>query len=423
MMFFLLSSSSLQIPDYLLLGKFLSTYCRMQVLYISNNPDITKDEAMAWFQFYCDEPDLHIHMSLYEAKEFLTENIIGNPQKHLDFIISDWRFEFENPTSLLTWIRESNYTFSSENFQFRSLPFLLIEDTISQSSSISQGFDGVVAEFPSNHTKLRFAVKDVIKTWRYSLANDLDLIGLDPRTQKIYKKHREAFISYYRLKVLSRHFVDTRSKRLDYIWTLWDIKPINDSNYAFFDKMKKTIENPPRYLEKEFHEFFKANPTFIKGEDFIRSQEAMLYEKHLYKNGTRHYDEADFINKPQDYALRFPEIFEIKRQSQRLIHYQKEKFLSKAMKGFEQVKRYKDYMTSDNPLNQNYIKRYLGQIYPSYEYTLLMGSLNEKLEYEDLIGRLKKDFDFEDINLITYEELLDRHIRLCDRLYEFNIFS
>ena len=80
-------------------------------------------------------------------------------------------------------------------------------------------------------------------------------------------------------------------------------------------------------------------------------------------------------------------------------------------------------MTSDDPRNQYYIKYYLGELYSSYEYTLLMGSNEEKQEHEDLIEQLKSDFDFEDINLLTYEELLERHINLCNRLDEFNIFK
>jgi hypothetical protein len=52
-----------------------------------------------------------------------------------------------------------------------------------------------------------------------------------------------------------------------------------------------------------------------------------------------------------------------------------------------------------------------------------MGSRDEKLEHQDLIEKLKCDFDFTDIKLLTYEELLERHIRLCDRLYEFDIFK
>ncbi len=394
----------------------------MKVLYISNNNNITKQEALTWLKDYCEQiEDLTLKFDISSAKQFLTDRIIGN-QKHLDFIITDWNFKGENSKILLNWLKESNETYSGNNFFFRSLPILLIEDTESQSSFVSEGFDGVVKDFPSNFFRLKLEIRKVIRAWRYSLADDLELIGLDPKTQKNYYNHRKDFISYYRLKVLSRNFVDNRSKRLDYIWTSPEIKLLNQSNDEFLNKMNRTILNPPKYLEKEFHDFFKEHPTFIKGEDFIATKKEMLYEKHLYKNGTRKYDEPDFINKPHEYALRTPEIFEIKRQSQKLLRTYKERFTSRTKNSFLQVKRYKEYMTSNNPHNQFYIKHYLGKLYPTYEYTLLMGSNVEKQEHVDLIERLKSDFDFDDINLLTYEELLDRHIRLCNRLDDFQIF-
>ncbi len=255
------------------------------------------------------------------------------------------------------------------------------------------------------------------------MAEDLDLIGLDPKTQIIYPNHRSSFISYYKLKILTRNFVDNKSKRLNYIWTNEKSKELYDSSAKFLDKMNHTLKNPPKYLEKVIHDFFRLNPKFIKGEDFSTSDFEMIYEKHFYKNGTRSYDEPDFVNKPYNYALRSPEIFEIKRQSQKLLTHKTDRFLSKTKKSFEQVMRYKKYFESENPLHQKYIKQHLGDIYSSYEYTLLMGSKNEKEENEYLIDKLQCDFDFQEINLINYEELLEQHIRLCDRLDEFDIFN
>lgn len=332
-------------------------------------------------------------------------------------------FQDSNSKTLLNWIRQSDGIYSANNFLFRSIPIILIEDQNNQSASISEEFDTVIQDFPSNSLQIKYSIKNAIKTWRYSLAADLDLIGLDPKTQKIYTNHRSTFISYYKLKILTRNFVDNKSKLLNYIWTNESSKLLYDSSSKFLDKMNSTLKNPPKYLEKEIHDFFILNPTFIKGEDFSTLNSEMIYEKHFYKNGTRKYDEPDFVNKPYNYALRSPEIFEIKRQSQKILTVRNDRFLSKTKKNFEQVKRYKNYFDTENIIHQNYIKQHLGQIYDSYEYTLLMGSKNEKEDNESLIDKLKKDFDFQDINLITYEELLERHIRICDRLNEFDIFG
>lgn len=392
----------------------------MKILYISNRYQANISEAIGWFKPYCEPDDLRLDTSIEDAKVFLSNEIIGR-QKHLDLIITDWNFISGNARGLIDWLRNSEVNYSSENFQIRALPIILIEDESQQSTVISEGFNAVISAFPDRY-RMDTAIKSTIKDWRYGIAHDLDLIGLDPQTQRIYPGHRSAFLSYYRLKVLSRAFVDNKSKRLNYLWTSSEIGSINDSNQAFYEKMHRTLRYPPKYLEKEFHDFFIDNPTFLKGENYSWTGKDMLYERHFYKNGTRQYDEPDFINKPYAYSLSKPEIFEIKRQSQRLFRHRKDSFLSKAKKSFEQVKRYKAYMTSTDPRHQYYVRYHLGELYDDYNYTLLMGSVNEKKENEDLLRQLREDFDFEDINLITYEELLDRHIRLCNRLNQFNIF-
>jgi hypothetical protein len=389
----------------------------MTILFISNQSNFTEEEALKLFQPYTEEKDFHHFKSLPKAKDFLTSKLIEK-DKHLDLIISDWKFQNGNAKTILNWIRNSLENYSSSNFQLKSIPFLLIEDKENQSATISDGFDAVVENFPNDYVNLKHKITSSIKKWRTSFADDLELIGLDPKTKISNSLHRKSFISYYKLKVLSKKFVDKKTNSLNYIWTGFNYNNLVDSNELFEKKMKETLRRPTKYLEKEFHDFLRDNPTFVKGENFNK----LLYEKHLYINSTRKYNEPDFINKPFDYAIRFPEIFEVKRQSQRLFWKNKDQLLSKAKKGFEQVIRYKNYMESKNEANEYYIKKYLGQVYNEYEYTLLMGSSEEKRFNENLIEELKKDFNFNEVSLVTYEDLLNKHIRLCNRLNDFNIF-
>ncbi|MDO6852391.1 tRNA amino-acyl synthetase [Cellulophaga lytica] len=388
----------------------------MTILFISNRPNYTKEEALKQFTLYTEFKDFHMKQTLSSAKEFLEKKVIGE-KKHLDFIISDWKFGVDNVKGLLNWLRKSEHYYSSDNFQFKAIPFLLIEDRENQSLSISDGFNAVIQNFPNDYINLKHNITSSIKKWRTSFADDLELIGLDPKTKVIYHNHRNSFLAYYRLKVISRKFVDDKSKSLNYIWTNNNIKELVDSNEKFEQKMKATMIKPTKYLEKEFHDFLDANQTFLKGENFSKT----LYEKHLYINNTKKYNEADFINQPHEYALRYPEIFEVKRQSQRIFWKNKDRILSKAKKAFQQVNRYKNYMESNNPNNEFYIKKYLGKLHSEYEYTLLMGSTEEKRFSENLLEQLKGELDFDDINLMTYEDLLERHIRLCDRLEVLNI--
>ncbi|HWD89969.1 MAG TPA: hypothetical protein VG367_17700 [Mucilaginibacter sp.] len=392
----------------------------MQIIYISNRTSISDSEAFTWFKPFCEIEELHLFVTFDEAKEFLIKEVIDPlKQKHIDFIITDWAINAQNAMPFLSWLRDSSEAYSANNFKLRSLPILLIEDVNIQLDDVKKEFNAMVRDFPTERSKLESAIKHAIKSWRYTLANELDLIGLNPQTQKAYSKDRNAFISYYKLNVLTRHFVDTKSKSLNYIWAQSDFSVMDNANADFQRRMNKAYTNPSKYLEKEFHFFLKTNSTFLTGESFSPKP---IYEPHLYKIGSS-YDEPDFINDPYSYTLRLPEVVEIKRQSQRIMRRNGESFLAKVKQSFQQVLRYKAYLESDDPRHQYYIKKYLGKIYPGYEYTLLMGSKGEKEGYTDLIERLKKEFEFEDINLITYEELLDRHVRLCNRLNSFNVFS
>jgi hypothetical protein len=392
----------------------------MTALIISNKI-VDESKYVSYFLDYCEPGDLHFRYDLDSAKDFLI-NYLFEKQKHIDFVVTDWLFAGNNAKSLLFWLRNSEEIYSDRNFQIKSLPVLLVQDPNNYSSYIEDGFSAVISDFPRNHQSLSLAIKLAIKEWRSLVANELELIGLDPKTQRTHPNKRNNFISYYRLKVLTRHFVDQKSKHMSYTWATADLSKLDNSNEMYWNKMARTMRNPPKYLEKEFHDFFIGNPTFIKGEWFSTASTDLLYEKHFYKTDSKSYAEPDFINKPFDYSFRSPEIFEVKRQSQKIFRYRKERFTSKAKKSFEQVKRYRDYMLSEDPNNKKYIKRFLGQLYEEFEFALLMGSEEEIEEHQDLLNDLKRDFDFEEINLYTYEELLERHLRLCNRLREFNIF-
>ncbi len=387
----------------------------MTILLILNDTDFKKDDALKVLQDYTEREDLIIKYSFDKAKEFISNRIISKEQNHIDCIISDWKVDNEKAESLNQWLKNSDETYSKKNFKISSIPYILIEDRVEQSTFISSNFSSTISGFPTNTRSIHNSILVSIKSWRSNLSNDLELIGLDPITQEIYPQHRAQFISYYKLSVLSRSFVDDKSKNLNYNWFNQDSPKINIANEIFYSKMKLMDRKPVRLMEKEFHDFFLTHPTFLKGDNFIRS----VYEPHLYLEKSRRYNEPDFINIPFDYSLRNPEIVEVKRHTQRFLWKNKKQLLAKARKSFEQVKRYKDYFNSKNNSNLYQIKKYLNSLFNDYEFGLLMGSYEEKEENEDLLNELKMEFDFGDINLITYDELLNKHIRLCNRLNNF----
>lgn len=394
----------------------------MQIVFISSDRWRNKSDVTSILQDYCEDKTLHYYNDLNSAKAFLTKDVLLN-NTHIDCVITDWRFGNTTANTLQQWVRESTNVYSDSNFQFSSLPMLVIEDTDEQNSKIREGFNEVIIEFPNRH-RLGQAMRKTIREWRSTIANELDMIGLDPRTQRGDLRHRQAFISYYRLKVLSRQFVDNHSKKLNYIWTDNRHSELIHANEEFYDKISNRGKKQPRQLEKEFHTIFNRFPSFVKGEDFETSKDGMLYEKHLYKEkNSRSYNEVDFLNKPRSYSLRDPEIFEIKRHTQQIFNINRNDFYAKSKRAFRQVLRYRDYFTSNDPYKQQFVKKFLGNLSDNYDFTLLMGMRDEKLEHEYFLEKLKDDPDFAAVNLLTYSELLDKHVKLCNRLADFDIFK
>lgn len=130
----------------------------MKVLYITNKESIDKQETLNWFKFYCEKnDDLYLYRNLDSAKNFLIKEIL-NSKKHIDFIVTDWQFTSKNAKYLLSWVRESDETYSDNNFLFRSLPILLIEDKKNQSATIADGFDAIIQDFPTNSLKLKWLI-------------------------------------------------------------------------------------------------------------------------------------------------------------------------------------------------------------------------------------------------------------------------
>lgn len=387
----------------------------MKVLFINNNSsgNLELSRVHKLFEGFCENEDVIVRNNLQDAKEYL-QNFIIAPQKHLDLIITHWNFGNRNSKEIVDWLRVSEENYSSQNFIFRSIPILLIEDTDNHTKEFERGFDWLIKDFPENLVKLNDGVYGSVKTWRSFLADDLRRIGLNLKEQLIYSRKR--FTSYDSLHVLSRRFVESKTTFLNYIWT--------DPNLIFKDQINEQFDNLIRkqVKEKEFHKFFLQQPTLVKGEDFYRTGRELLYEPQLNKVGRKR-DIPDFINRPFAYSLRNPEIFEVKLPTERFLRRDKFCLLYKAKKNFRQVKRYQGYMNSSDILHQQNIIHHLGQIHNSYDYTLLMGSKDEKLEHLDLIERLKGNFDFSDIKLITYEELLERHVRLVEHYRKADIFE
>lgn len=89
----------------------------------------------------------------------------------------------------------------------------------------------------------------------------------------------------------------------------------------------------------------------------------------------------------------------------------------------KQVKRYKEYFDLTDPYVRDQIIKQIGYNPNENSYTLLIGNADERQEHLELLDELKKDFELESIQLITYNDLLNDYINLCNKIQEiYNIF-
>lgn len=113
---------------------------------------------------------------------------------------------------------------------------------------------------------------------------------------------------------MARSFVDDQSKKLNYIWTYYDKDEFERSKDMFLSMINKSLANPKAFVEKDYHRLFNKYPTLVEGEysHAGKTKSELIYEPHLYKNGTKKYDEPDYVHRPYVHALRSPEILKIK---------------------------------------------------------------------------------------------------------------
>lgn len=241
----------------------------MNILFISNDPLHNKTDTLSRFQTLTCNDNFHFYADLRLAKIFLEENIIKK-KKHLDFIAISWAFGDQNSKSLIDFVRNSDAIYSDDNFLLRSIPILLIEDEDTQSNEIINQFDGVLINLYTEN-QYYSALKGVIKRWRTKLSDDLELIGLNPKTQDINFTHRQSFISYFRLQVLSKEFVQNKSKKLNYIWTTPNYGILTQGIEVFENQLKKSKRTRNGIYEKSWHDTFNTYPFIIRGDSFEHS--------------------------------------------------------------------------------------------------------------------------------------------------------
>ncbi|MFD2556039.1 hypothetical protein [Sphingobacterium tabacisoli] len=376
--------------------------------------------------------DVTVKYTVDSAKDFLTDIIIER-QKHLDFIIIDYNsIQFEKEINTLTeWLRYTKELYSIKNFKLKAIPLFLMNNdllisedffTQFQTQSDAPKYHNGIVEKPNDFSRIGISNNKLasgLDSWLDDLKSDLDDLDIDSEGKylldlKIFEKR------FYKLRVLSNEF-HRNSKRLDYIWVGNSTNIVEATGDDILKMLKQYERNPSLRNEKDVHDLLRSNEHLLKGEDYYHS----LYEKHFYYPQNKRYVESDFINFKHDYSLAKDEIFEVKLPNERFITKTKiPRILKQAERYFNQVgKKYNSYFSSE--VNKEEIAKRLKDegidtFSLDFSLSLLMGREEYRQENQELINKALL-YGQKRVKLITYDNLIDRHQYLHQRVTRFGL--
>ncbi len=350
--------------------------------------------------------DILIETETSRAKESINTSLV-KLQKHIDIIIVDLKSqEDEIIEELAVWIRKKECEYSFKNFQLKSITIILYKNLELWRAYRNNLFDNVIFNNATKEQK-EIGIGKSYDTWLNKLGADLDNLNLDTNllldgfdTEWMWS-HR-----FHKLNILSENYVQF-PRSLNYLWFGNNINKLDISINQLDDLLKLTNRNKNLRIEKRFHQYFLENPGILKIDKYHSSK----YEKHFYYLNSRKYIEPDFINMPHNYYLGLPEVFEVKNPNQNI--YKKDGNLySNTVKAIKQVnQKYYNYLNDDK--NKNEIKNRLDEFPDSFDYTLLIG---RKENREENLYNLEKLINKSKINIITYDDLIERYDQVRERI-------
>ncbi|WP_286897654.1 MULTISPECIES: hypothetical protein [Sphingobacterium] len=408
----------------------------MKILLISENTNLSPSYFKMFEGVYIEnKQDVIIRYDVESAKDFLTNTVIEH-QKHIDFIIADYSArDFKSKVNeLAEWLRHSQKTYSTRNFQFASLPFFVMNNSslINQNYEQLFGFgrepldemkyyDGIIFK-PDNFERIGIynnSLSSGLDNWLDLLKSDLDHLDID-HTNKYKLDPRILNSRSFKLRVLSTSF-QLNINRLDYIWANNDEKILASAGDEILKLMKLYERNPTLRNEKGIHDILKQNNHILKGEDYYKS----IYEKQFYTKQGKKYVESDFINFIYEYSLKKNEIYEVKLPNERFITKTGvPRILKSSQKYFDQVGiKYNNYFSSTEnyeEMSKRLQQEGISTFSHDFNLSLLMGREEDRKENLDLISK-GLVYGNKRVNLITYDNLIDRHQYLHQRVTRFGI--
>lgn len=139
------------------------------------------------------------------------------------------------------------------------------------------------------------------------------------------------------------------------------------------------------------------------------------YEPRLYKNLTE-FEEPDYTLKPNFTFETDLSLLEVKLPNENFVTQSKfhTSPKSKLMRHIFQVNDYKDYLESNQYLEQ--INKTFGYIPKNINYNILIGRQKDKDENIYNIKKRMRQMGQNDLNLMTYDELLEYQVKFFERM-------
>lgn len=417
----------------------------MTILIISESRNLEENYLNLFSENYIeDRSDLIIVYSFDEAKRYI-DDYLYERQTHIDLIFIEINSSYflELTGRFGNYLKGISYDYSSNNFKVNSIPVILYKDTyhnyetnLLQQYMIEKDAEGFLigrnfnfslfnGVLTKNKDLQKIGIHDNVVAngldqWLDDLNSDLDTLNID---------HTDRFslnIDHYnrvehKIKILSEKFC-LNSKKLDYLWIKGSDSILERNVDELFDILQKYESNPKLREEKKIHDFLKKADYLLKGEHYVD----YFYEKHFHFPETRRkYVESDFINIPYPYSHQKKEIFEVKLPSERFVTKVGERRLLRiAQKYFNQVgHKYNKYF-HDPVYLKELTQRFKEENYElkeqDFKLTLLMGREYSREENIDIINE-KLIYGNRKVKLFTYDNLIDRHNFLMQRVKRFGL--
>lgn len=396
----------------------------MKILFIDS--DISKrDFYTNLLKDICDKRDLVFYTTGADIIDFIN-NTLSKEQLHFDLIISEFDLPDRSFKDLLSLIRDSDATYSYNNFKLSAIPIVLHTGHFPSNDYENLDVDLVIRK-PLNENNNDFVeqIKSLIKSWRKQIFDDLEVLGLG-----VNYDFASLNIGYTvkvksdKTKILSTSFL-LKQARLPYLWLNNDffeyertIDELESLVSQYLNLSRNALER--KQWEAQLQAFFIRNPNFLFGDTYSR----FWSEPRLYYPNERKHIKPDFVAQP----IVSPEmgknwkVIDLKLPIQEFLQQTDfhKTFVSSFQKCLAQIRDYKEYFKNEN--NKDHIKKVL-EFHPKHpKLTLLVGRRSKLLEQQDKIYERLSQQNYADIDLVTYDEVVDSQRRELERLFNNKLY-